>query len=345
VLGGLLSASESQFKSGLDFMQPFEGAPHSRTWLAWPARADIWGSALEAVRRNTAMLAKQIRLFEPVSIIARPDQASGVAALLGADFTIVPMLIEDIWIRDSGPVFVKNRQHGVAGVDFNFNAWGRKQTHANDHALSRRLLEHLQLRRLTTTVITEGGAIEADGDGTVLTTTSALLNPNRNPGCSKAQIEMRLRQALGAQKVLWLPGGNDYFTDGHVDGYARFVAPGTVVCEVTEDRSEPDYALARENYEVLKHMTDARNRRLQVLKLERPRKTRLHSPFFAANYVNFYLVNGGVLMPQFGDIERDIAAHDLIHHLFPNRRVVQLNIDHIASGGGGIHCVTLEQPA
>ncbi|MDQ6825095.1 MAG: agmatine deiminase family protein [Candidatus Eremiobacteraeota bacterium] len=305
---------------------------------------DIWGDALEGVRRDITLLARQIRLFEPVSVIARPDQASEVAALLGADFTIVPMPVDDIWIRDSGPVFVKNRQHGVAGVDFNFNAWGRKQAHANDHALSRRLLEHLQLRRLTTTVVTEGGAIEADGDGTVLTTKSALLNPNRNPGWSKSQIEMRLRQALGAQKLIWLPGGNDYFTDGHIDGYARFVAPGTVGCEVTEDRSEPDYILARENYEVLKYMTDARGRKLQVLKLERPRKTRLQSPYFAANYVNFYVVNGGVLMPQFGDEERDIAAHDLIQNLFPNRRVVQLNIDHIASGGGGIHCVTLEQP-
>jgi agmatine deiminase len=329
------------------FFMPDESVPHLRSWMAWPTRRDIWQASLEPLRGDMVRLARTIRQFEPVTVVVRSDQMVSARRRLDANIDLLAFPIDDAWIRDTGPTFLINGKGAKAGSVFNFNAWGYKQPYSSDARLAGRMLQYLGLQAFKAPIVTEGGAIETDGEGTVLTTESALLNSNRNPGKSKAQVTEALKGWLGASKVIWLPGGNDYYTDGHIDGYARFVRPGVVLCEITDDRSYEDYDYTIANLKALQGASDARGRRLEVITVQRPRldKARMgSSEFFAPDYVNYYVVNGGVIVPEFGDSSRDLAARDLVARLYPSRRVVQINIDQIASGGGGIHCFTQQEP-
>jgi agmatine deiminase len=252
-----------------------------------------------------------------------------------------------LWMRDTGPVFVAGAE-GRAAVDFNFNGWGNKQTHARDGAVAAAVAGQAGVRRLTTKLVLEGGGIEVDGRGTAIITESCVLNANRNPGWSKAACERELRLLLGIRKVIWLPGvaGRD-ITDGHTDFYARFVRPGVVVAGYEADPSLYDHALTKRHLELLRGATDADGKPLQVVVLEAPGDVRpaFSGRDFAAGYINFYVCNGAVLLPEFGDARTDARARAQLAQLFPGRAVVQLNIDAIAAGGGGIHCTTQQQPA
>lgn len=333
--------------ASLGFAMPDEGKPHLRTWMAWPAKRSIWGQYLEYVRDDTVRLAQTIRRFEPVTVVARSDQVADAKRRLGANINVLAFAIDDAWIRDTGPTFLTNGKGGKAGTIFNFNGWGNKQAYSNDALLAERMLTYLNLNGFRSPIVTEGGAIEVDGDGTILTSESALLNANRNPGKTKAQVEAGLMGWLGAKKVIWIPGGNDYYTNGHVDGYARFIRPGVVVCEITDDPSWGDYDYTVSNLKALQSATDAKGRKLEVVTVMRPRKDQTRagsSPDFAPDYVNYYLCNNAIILPEFGDKPRDDAARDLFARLYPTRTVVQLNIDEIAAGGGGIHCFTQQEP-
>lgn len=251
-------------------------------------------------------------------------------------------------MRDTGPVFVKNAKGELAGVDFNFNGWGNKQVHARDADVAAYVTESLGVERLETEWVIEGGGIEVDGQDTAIVTESCVLNANRNPGLGKAACEAELGRLLGLSKIVWLPGiaGKD-ITDGHTDFYARFAAPGVVVAALDEDPASYDHAVTKRHLAILQRAHDARGRRLRVAVLKSP--TRVHpaleTPEFAAGYVNFYVCNGAVILPQFGDGPADSNARALLRELFPRREIVQLNIDGIAAGGGGIHCTTQQQPA
>lgn len=194
----------------------------------------------------------------------------------------------------------------------------------------------------------EGGGIEVDGEGTAIITESCVLNPNRNPDLSKAQCEAELYRLLGLQKIIWLPGiaGKD-ITDGHADFYARFASPGVVVAGLEPDPSSFDYAVTRRHLDILRTSTDARERKLQVVPLPSPSfvRRKYENAEFAAGYVNFYVCNGAIIAPEFGDGRADRHARDVLRDLFPEREVIQLNIDAVAAGGGGIHCTTQQQPS
>jgi agmatine deiminase len=255
--------------------------------------------------------------------------------------------VDDLWLRDTGPVFVTDSTGTVAGVNFNFNGWGQKQAFGNDAKVAAFVCARAGLELRSTSLVLEGGGIEVDGKGTAVITESCVLNRNRNPGLSKGACEAQLRTLLGIRKVVWLPGiaGKD-ITDGHTDFYARFVRPGVVVTHYEPDPASYDHAVTQRHLAMLRLATDADGKTLQVVVLTGPMQTRSKyaSSEFAAGYVNFYVINGAVIMPEFGDASADAAAKARMTELFPGRKIVQVNIDAIAAGGGGIHCATQQQP-
>jgi agmatine deiminase len=229
-------------------------------------------------------------------------------------------------------------------VNWRFNGWG-KYPHANDQAVARFVLDQLGLPCIDAPFVLEGGSIHVDGEGTVLTTEQCLLHPNRNPGMSKQQIEERVCSYLGAEKMIWLKHGiKDDDTDGHIDELACFVAPGVVLALVGNDSADVDYAPLRENLETLRNATDARGRRLEVVTLEQPEIAYQGERRLSQSYINFYMANGGIVLPAFGDRARDARARSVLGELFPSRRIVQVPTHELAYGGGNIHCITQQQP-
>jgi agmatine deiminase len=302
---------------------------------------------LFGVQENIAEIARTIVRYEPVVMLVHPKERSFAEQLCGSTVQFLEASLDDIWIRDTGAVFLTNPQHELAGIDFNFNGWGRKQNHLNDKEVAQRLLEFTDAGAMTTPIVAEGGAIEVDGQGTALITESCILNDNRNRGLTKDECDRQLKLLLGVRKIIWLPGikGKD-ITDGHTDFYARFARPGVVVAGLEPDPNSFDYEVTREHLKILKATTDANGRELEVITIEAPKKLRFpdKTDDFAAGYVNFYLVNGAVIAPEFGDPEADETARKTLLQLFPGHEVVQLNIDILAAGGGGIHCVTQQEP-
>ncbi|MDH6109343.1 agmatine deiminase [Kitasatospora sp. MAP12-15] len=331
------------------YAMPAEWSPHERTFMAWPALEEVWGDQLPSVRQNIAQLAQTIAQFEPVVLMARPDQSDQAQQSCGSTVEVVQLAVDDLWARDTGPTFVTGSR-GLAGVDFNFNGWGNKQTHANDSQVARNLLAKYDLTRIQAPITAEGGAIEVDGEGTLMATESSLVNPNRNPGGSRDQIEAALRDLLGVQRVIWFAGvaGQD-ITDCHVDALARFTEPGVVVLHRPAADTPPDsWSQASDQaLQVLNSATDAKGRKLKVIEIAEPDFSKLQnqSKDFLATYLNYYVVNGGVVVPRFGDQAADDQAAATLADLHPGRKVVQLSIDAIAAGGGGIHCSTQQQPS
>lgn len=351
---GMFIASQAGFSSfahaaeNESWLMPDEGAPHSATWMAFGASADIWEPhLLPVVQGNLALIAKSIAAFEPVNMLVREEDYDLAARLCGPTVKLLVQPIDDLWIRDTGPVFVHNRHGKLGGVGFNFNGWGDKQQHENDAEVAEFVSERAKAEFIRSSLILEGGGIEVDGEGTAIITESCVLNPNRNPGVSKAECERELKRLLGLEKIIWLPGiaGKD-ITDGHTDFYARFTHPGTVVAGLELDSSSFDYAVTRRHLEILRAATDAKGRRLKVVTLEGPSTIRqtYASDDFAAGYINFYVCNGAVIAPEFGDKRRDSNTRAVLQELFAEREIVQLNIDGVAAGGGGIHCATQQQP-
>ncbi|MGW4354158.1 agmatine deiminase family protein [Nocardia sp. NPDC004582] len=331
------------------WLMPDEGDPHVRTWMAFGASERVWGAELlPVVRDNLAAVARAIARFEPVSMLVRAEEMELARGLIGgADVELVPAALDDFWMRDTGPVFVKGAA-GMAGVDFNFNGWGGKQEHARDAKVAEIVTGRAGVETLRTGLVLEGGGIEVDGQGAGIITESCVLNGNRNPGWSRADVESELKYLLGLEKIIWLPGikGKD-ITDGHTDFYARFARPGVVVAGLDTDPESYDHDVTERHLEILRGATDVHGNALQVEVIEGPAQVRpqyRNQKDFAAGYINFYLCNGGVIAPQFGDPDGDSAARDTLERLFPGREVVQLDIDGIAAGGGGIHCTTQQQP-
>lgn len=336
-------------EAGRRWVMPDEGQPHQRTWMAFGASEAIWGHELvDEVRSNLVTIATTIARFEPVSLLVRPDETALAQDLIGeADVELVAAEIDDLWMRDSGPVFA-SRGNTAAGVDFNFNGWGGKQRHRLDAKVARLVTDHIDVEALGTDLVLEGGGVEVDGEDTAIITESCVLNDNRNPGWTKREVEDELAYLLGIGKVIWLPGIADRdITDGHTDFYARFTAPGVVVAGLDNDPDSYDYDVTREHLRILRSATDVRDRPLRVEILEGPSTVRdtFANDDFAAGYVNFYVCNDAVIAPEFGDPDTDPAVKATLERLLPEREVVQINIDGIAAGGGGIHCTTQQQPA
>ena len=334
--------------ANVSWFMPDESAPHQCTWMAFGAKASIWGNTLlPAVQENLGLIARTLVEFEPVRMLVRQADLNRARNLCGAEVELIVANLDDLWMRDSGPVFVRNETGELAGIDFNFNGWGNKQAHTNDAGVADVTINLASARHISSSLTLEGGGIEVDGEGTALVTESCVLNANRNPGVSKAQAEAELKRVLGLQKIIWLPGiaGRD-ITDGHTDFYARFLKPGAVVAALETDPNQYDYQVTRQHLDILRNATDAQGRSLDVATLQVPSTIRpqFESTEFAPGYINYYVANGVVLIPEFGDANADAEAQLILGESYPGREIIALNIDAIAAGGGGIHCATQQQP-
>lgn len=327
---------------------PDESEPHTRTWMAFGASAAIWGKQLlPETRRSLALLANTIVKYEPVSMLVREKEYSLAASLLDPSVNLVIAPLNDLWIRDTGPSFVLDGQGNKAAVKLNFNGWGKKQVHHFDKNVADLVAHQAHVPVINTRLVLEGGCLEVDGQGTAIITESCVLNKNRNPGVSKAQFEDLLMPLLGLKKIIWLPGikGKD-ITDGHTDFYARFARPGVVLAGYDADPDSFDHEVTLRHLEILNTATDAKGKKLQVIKLQAPFDIRpsFLNDEFAAGYIGFYVCNGAVIMQNFGDTSADKTAKAAVQAAFPNRHIEQINVDGIAAGGGSIHCATQQEP-
>ncbi|MEV7420558.1 agmatine deiminase family protein [Streptomyces sp. NPDC089919] len=330
-----------------DFRMPAEWSAHQGALMAWPTREDLWGSALAQVKDEYAEVARAIAAFEPVTMVAPPGHGEAARDHCGPEVTVIELPLDDSWFRDSAPIFVLDGEGRRAGVDFRFNAWGGKHhPYDADDRISALLLDHLGIERIPSAMILEGGAVTVDGEGTLITTEQCLLHPNRNPGMSRDQIEAELKARLGVTKVIWLPYGGllDTETDGHVDGVAAFAAPGKVVVSLPDDPDHPDHARMRANRAVLEAVTDARGRRLEIIDLPQTGYADVAGTRVEVSYLNYYVANGGVVVPVPGEPQDDDALA-VIGTAYPGRKVVGVRAAAIAYGGGGVHCITQQIPA
>ncbi|MGW1763384.1 agmatine deiminase family protein [Streptomyces sp. NPDC002073] len=329
------------------FRMPAEWSAHDGCLMAWPTRQDLWGSVLDEAKEEYADVARAIAGFEPVTMVAPPGHGEEARTRCGTDVTVIELPLDDSWFRDSAPLFVLDGDGNRAGVDFRFNAWGGKHHPFDaDDRISSLLLEHLGVDRIASDMILEGGAITVDGEGTLITTEQCLLHPNRNPGLTRDEIEAELKTRLGVTKVIWLPYGGllDTETDGHVDGVCAFAAPGTVVVSLPSDPDHPDYARMRANRAVLDASTDARGRRLEIIDVPQTAFADLAGGEIEVSYLNYYVANGGVVVPVAG-MPQDDEALAVIASAHPGRKVVGVRALAIAFGGGGVHCITQQVPA
>jgi agmatine deiminase len=330
-----------------NWLMPDEADAHKATWMAFAASQAIWGADLVLpVQACLARIANAIVQYEPVNMLVNQSDFANAKQKLDPRVNLIIADIDDLWMRDTGPVFVRNAVGEKAGVNFNFNGWGNKQTFTNDKKVAGVVTAKAGVRLLSSKLVLEGGGIEVDGKGTAIITESCVLNTNRNPGLSKADCETELKRLLGIRKVIWLPGivGKD-ITDAHTDFYARFVRPGLVIAAFDTNPASYDHAVTKRHLDILRAATDVDNKPLQIVVLDAPTKTRPEyaSNDFAAGYINFYVANGAVFVPEFGDAIADVKAKTVLAELFPGRVVVQINIDPIALGGGGIHCTTQQE--
>lgn len=348
---GMSLASSRAAASGTGWYMPDEGGRQARVIVAYAAQAEVWEDWAGAVNQTIGQLARTLAVYQPVTVLCRPADLAAARAACGTgntDYLTLP--VDDIWCRDYGGCFVLDAEGRRGLVDFNFNGWGDKQIHANDAEVAQDLSDEFLATYIQSELTGEGGGIEVDGHGTAILTESCWLNSNRNPGWSRAEIEAELKDRLGLRKIIWLPGikGKD-ITDAHVDFYARFVEPGVVIANLDNDPQSYDYAVTRKHLDILKSATDADGHPLQVHTLPPPRQLRRNeftqdNPDFAPGYINYLVINGAVIAPQFGDSAADANCRELLTRLYPGREVVQLDIDPIAAGGGGIHCITKNVP-
>ena len=402
-----------------NYYMPDEGDPHIATWMAYGATAAAWGvrgkyGASRAIARKDLMrIAANLSRFEPVNMLVSNEQDREEALTFlaqirtesvgqisgryeahsvytggerlpaieaGGPIQLITQAVNDLWTRDTAPIFVYDADHRLHAVHFNFNGWGQENTGApgwkrdsekkkngienqpvaEDQKIADFIIAQSGAKKVETWLVMEGGGIEVDGQGTAICTESCILNPNRNPERSKAEVEAELARVLGIKKVIWLPGVRaKEITDGHIDFYARFVEPAQVVYTLDSDPQSSDYQVTQEHKRILESALDAQGRQIRAIPLYTPdfdvvekvvvernwgaNQSSFNVESFAAGYVGFYLANQCVLMAQFGDSRADLQAFEQISKLYPKRTVMQITTDGLANGGGTIHCATQQQ--
>lgn len=350
------------------FRMPAEYERHAGCWMLWPERTDNWRAGAKPAQAVFAAVAAAIAMSEPVSVGVSAGQFHNARARLPPKVRVVEMSSDDAWMRDCGPTFLVDAKGRRRGVDWMFNAWGGLEGGLyfpwdRDAAVAQKVLEIEAADRYRASFVLEGGAIHVDGQGTCLTTEECLLNPNRNPGLGRPEIEDLLRRYLGVSTVIWLGRGvYQDETGGHIDELACFTAPGHVALTWTEDRQDPQHEISRDAYERLRRARDARGRALTVHKIHQPgplfmtaeeaagvdaregSRPRRAGDRLPASYINFYVANRHVVMPLF-DKRFDGAALRTLRRLFPTREVVGVATREVLLGGGNIHCITQQVPA
>jgi len=336
----------------LGYIMPAEWEKHDAIWLAWPYDPTTFPDRVDKVEATYVQIVKEIHTGEQVNLFVTDEQTKKkVAALFNAediDLSRVNFYVfgyADVWFRDYGPIFVRNKSHELAMLHWNFNSWGEKyETLLKDKQIPEIINSKMMLRYFKPGIVLEGGSIDVNGEGTLLTTEQCLLNENRNPDLDKKQIEKLLSDYLGVNHFIWLKKGilgDD--TDGHIDDLARFVNPTTIVCAYQEDKNDEDYAVLRENYEILCQSVDQNGKKLKIVKLPMPKVVSDEGQRLPASYTNFYIGNQKVLVPVF-DHKNDAKALAVLQELVPTRKVVGIRCVDLVYGFGTIHCISQQQP-
>jgi len=336
----------------LSYQMPPEWAEHSRTIVSWPVQASmVYPDEYEETCGAYADMVRAIAEFEPVTVLVNPEDMDAVSGLFGGNGRIECLAVEhnDSWVRDNGPTFITSVEDGsLAGVNWKFNAWGGKYAPWDlDDAVAVKVLEHYGVKRFDAPLVMEGGSFHVDGEGTLITTEECLLNPNRNPELSREEIEAYLQKYLNVNKVIWLRRGLDGDeTDGHVDNIACFAAPGKVILQVCGDPEDANYAITQENLKILREAVDAKGRQLEVIPIAQPPYREHNGHRLTLSYINFYFVNGGIILPVFGaDAEEtDRLAEEKLREVFPERAVRRVDGMGIIREGGNVHCATQQIP-
>jgi agmatine deiminase len=345
-----VSARSPRTPRELGYRMPAEWEPHEATWLSWPHNLETWPGNFEPVPPVFAEIARALATDEEVRILVGTEELerSARTALAGVDLANVRFFripTNDSWMRDHGPIFVKDAAGAVALTDWGYNAWGGKYPPFDrDDRVPSTIGEILRLTVFRPGMVLEGGSIDVNGRGTLLTTEQCLLNPNRNPTLSRAEIETRLRDHLGVDHIVWLGEGIEGDdTDGHVDDLTRFVAPGTVVTAVEQDPADANHRPLQDNLARLRAVKDQDGRPLRIVELPMPPAIDYDGRRLPASYANFYVGNASVLVPVF-DHPRDEVACATLARVFPKRRIVPIRCTDLVWGLGAIHCVTQQQP-
>jgi agmatine deiminase len=339
---------KAKLPAELNFKMPPEWAPHSRTLMAWPVKEALWPGPFPEILPAYAQIVNSIARFEPVTLVAKPELLAEAARFCGSNIDFFPAANDDSWMRDNGPTFITGTRGEIAGINWIFNAWGGKFPHERDNLIAPQLLRHWAISRWDAPIVMEGGSFHVDGEGTLLSTEECLLNRNRNPRLSRKEIEEYLRDYLNVSQFIWLKRGwygDD--TDGHVDNVACFARPGVVLTQVCSDSADPNYAISQENLRVLASAADARGRRLEIVTIEQPPAHFYEGNRLTLSYLNFYFVNGGIILPVFGGraVKTDSDAIATLARVFPEREIVPVDGLTVARGGGNVHCLTQQVPA
>jgi agmatine deiminase len=363
-----MSATLTSTPAADGYRMPAEWDDHAGCFLVWPERTDNWRDGAKPAQRAWRALIEAIASAEDVTVLVSHRQYAVARGLLPDHVRLVETTTNDAWVRDTGPSFVVDDAGDVRGVSWSFNAWGGLRGGLYfpwdaDDLVGPKICDLERVPVYRPSLVLEGGSIDVDGEGTVLTTEECLLNPNRNPDLSREQIEAELHAHLGTSKVIWLPRGvvNDE-TDGHIDNFARFAAPGVVMLTWTDDEDDPQHERSAEALGILEKETDAQGRPLRVVKLAQPgpltmtaaeadgvdavpgSQPRSAGERLAGSYVNSYIGNGIVVLPVFDD-PNDAAAVAAYEELFPDRRVITVPGREILLGGGNVHCITQQLPS
>jgi agmatine deiminase len=350
--------TDRQTPAALGYRWPAEWEPQASVWLAWPRNPATWPDHFEPVPAEFAQFVRVLAEYEPVNILAGGQEIMVQArSLVGnlKNVTLHDIPTNDSWCRDHGPTFLSSNPKSKfpnpkslppALIDWGYNAWGGKYPPFDlDNQVPRKIAELKNRCRFDPGIILEGGAIDGNGDGCILTTKSCLLNPNRNPQLDQAGIERYLRDYLAAEKILWLTGGEiaGDDTDGHIDQIARFVNPTTIVVSTCDDKADDNYEPSQQNLRELKHLTNQHGRPFEIIPLPLPRPLYCDDQRLPAGYCNFLIANGVVIVPQFGD-PADETAVKTLQPLFPDRHVRSCPSLALIWGLGSFHCLSQQEP-
>lgn len=338
----------------LGFRVPAEWEPQEAVWLSWPVNLETWPGRFAPVPAKFAEIAAAISRFEGVRINcekSRQEEAHRLLLEAGADLSRIQFFdhpVNDSWCRDHGPIFIKNDETGeIAVTDWQYNAWGGKYPPFDkDNQIPRRVAEALGLRRFEIPMVLEGGSIEIDGRGQLLTTEACLLNKNRNPRLSREQVEEQLRRNLGVERILWLHDGivgDD--TDGHIDDLSRFYRSDGIVTVVEENEADPNFQILRENWERLQQLRTPDARPFELKPLPMPEPVYCDGERLPASYANYLVINEAVLLPVFRQPARDGLAAEVLQECFPGREIVPVDCVDLVLGLGALHCISQQQPA
>ncbi|MDE8346415.1 MAG: agmatine deiminase [Acidocella sp.] len=362
-----LARAEAQSAAARGFTMPAEWEAHAGCWMIWPERTDNWRQGAKPAQAAFCAVAAAIAAHEPVTMLVSARQYANARALLPRGVRVVEGSSNDAWARDVGPSFLRHANGTLGGVDWPFNAWGGLRGGLYfpwdlDDAVAGKILEIERAHAFRAPLVIEGGAIHVDGQGSVLVTESCLLDTNRNPGVTRAGIELVLMDYLGANNVIWLgdgvPGDE---TGGHVDNLACFTAPGEVLLSWCDDPADPHHAVSRDADARLRAAFDANGQPLKIRHIPMPTPmfitaeeaagidvtdsamNRAAGTRLAASYVNFYIANGAIIAASFG-VPSDVAAHNVLASCFPSAAIITVPAREILLGGGNIHCITQQQP-